>query len=243
MSKIIWIDCETTDSDIKRGGGIHQLSYILDIDGKEVVKRNFKMSPFKNDLINAKALQVCNVTIEEIQAYPSPIEAFNILVQDIKPYKKVIIGSFNGAIFDNPYFQGWWFKCRNESKRWDLDILEYIHFDPLDVRILALNDLQEIRDTLFGFKLSDVAGYYGVASEADKLHDASYDIQITRDIYYAIKAGKCPIKNQPLQSAIIDLDKKSKSYAKDDVIDWVKTLPSEIKSDNIFRAEFARRYQ
>lgn len=239
MSRILWFDVETTDSDVRRGGGIHQLAYIIDIDGKEVVRRSFKMAPFKNDLINAKSLQVCGVDVTTIQAYESPLFAFAQLIEDLKKVGRVVCGGYNLAIFDLPYFQSWWFKCRNEQKAWNLDLLDYIHFDALDVRILAVNDLIDIRDTLFGFKLSDVAKYYGVSLDESKLHDALADIDITRQIYYNMKDGICPIKEEPLPSAFV----KMRGFDnKDQAVAWAKTLPDSIKTDNVFRTEFSKRF-
>ena len=186
MKKILWIDVETTDSDTKRGGGIHQLSYILEVDGKIICKRDFKMHPFKNDLKNAKSLAVCNVTYDDILKYPAPTEAFKQLVNDIAPYKKVVLGSFNGAIFDNPYFQSWWFKCVNDLNRRDINLIDYIHFDALDVRVLAVNHFLDSRDEIKSFKLMDVARLFDIEVEEAKLHDATYDIHLTREIYYKI---------------------------------------------------------
>jgi DNA polymerase-3 subunit epsilon len=187
---ILWFDVETTDSKADRGGGIHQLSYILEVGGKEIVRRNFRTRPFKNDLVNAQSLKVCNVTYEQIMEYPPAVDAFKILINDIHPHRRVVLGGFNNSIFDNPYLQSWWFKCRNELKKFDLNILDYIYFDPLDVRVLALNDLLDKRHTMEYFKLSDVAKAYGIWVENEKLHDAMYDVELTRDIFYKIKNKK-----------------------------------------------------
>jgi DNA polymerase-3 subunit epsilon len=184
---ILFFDVETTDSDTKRGGGIHQIAYILEVGGKEIVRRNFQTRPFKNDLINAQSLNVCGVTYEQIMAYPLAVDAFKILINDIHPYRKVVCAGYNSAIFDSPYLQSWWFKCRNELKRFDLNITDYIYFDPLDVRVLALYDMLEQRHTMEYFKLSDVAKAYGIWVENDKLHDAMYDVELTKNIYHKIK--------------------------------------------------------
>lgn len=186
MKKILWIDVETTDSDTKRGGGIHQISYILEVGGKVVCEREFKMHPFKNDLINAKSLAVCKLTYDDILKYPHPTEAFKQLVNDIAPYKKVVLGGFNNSIFDNPYFQSWWFKCTNDLGRREINLIDYIHFDALDVRVLAVNHFLEQRDEIKSFKLMDVARLVGIEVDEEKLHDAKYDIELTRDIYYRI---------------------------------------------------------
>ena len=187
MKKILWLDVETTDVDPKRGGGIHQLAYIIDINGEVVAENSFRCAPFKNDLVNAQSLNICGLTLEDVKQYPPAVEGFKTLVNDMHKHKQLVIGGYTNSTFDNPFFQSWWFKCRNELKKFDLDLKDYIHFDPLDVRILALDHFLDKRDELFGFKLLDVAKYLEIPIDESQAHDAGYDIKLTRQIYYELK--------------------------------------------------------
>jgi DNA polymerase III epsilon subunit-like protein len=187
MANILFFDLETTDVDPKRGGGIHQIAYILEVDGEVICEREFKCAPFKNDLVNAQSLSVCGVDYQTVLCYPSPIEAFKAIINDLHPFRKVVLSGFNIATFDMPFFLSWWFKCRNELKRFDLNLVDYIYFDPLDVRVLAINSLIEERASMQTFKLSDVAEKLGIEVEKGELHDALYDVKLARGIYHKLK--------------------------------------------------------
>ncbi len=190
MRKILWLDLETTDSKTDRGGGIHQISYIIDIDGIVVESKEFKVKPFKNDLINHESITFCGKTFEEINNYPPPQEAFRVMVNDVHKYRKMVIGGYNNAIFDNPLFQAWWYKCSQELRRYDLKFSEYFHYDALDVRVMAVDDLLDTRDDMKSFKLGEIGKHYGLDVDESGLHDALYDVQLTKDIYYKIKEVK-----------------------------------------------------
>lgn len=177
---IFWFDLETTDSKTHRGGGIHQLSYIIEVDGVNVVERDFKVSPLKNDLVNAQSLTVCNVTYEQIMAYPQPQEAFKLLFEDCKKYGKMIMAGYNVAVFDIPFLMSWWYKARQNHTQ---NMLDYFYFDPLDVRVLALNKLMGVRSKMQDFKLHSVAQAVGVEVDEKQLHDALYDVKLTQQIY------------------------------------------------------------
>lgn len=191
MSKILWLDLETTDADTNKPirGAVHQLAYILDIDGKVVKEGVYNMRPFPKDLINYTALNVTGVTYEQIMAYPSPVTAFNELLSMMKINGPMVLGGFNNSIFDSSFFYSWWWKCIADSRidKNTADLSKLIFFDPLDVRTLALDALLDERPSMKTFRLEDVAKAFGVEFNPDEAHDASYDIKKTREIYYKIK--------------------------------------------------------
>jgi len=189
MAAILWIDIEGTDVDPKRGGGIHEIAYIFEVDQKVVKSATHKCKPFKNDLVNAQSLAVCGVTYEEIMQYPEATEAFKDIINTIHHHKPVILGGFNNCIYDNPMFQSWWFKCNNALKM-DLKLVNYIYFDALDVRVLAIEALQNERGKMPGFKLGQVAEHLGIKVDEADLHNALYDIELTKKIYLEIKYGE-----------------------------------------------------
>jgi len=185
MANIFWFDVETTDSKTHRGGGIWQIAYIIESDGKVVVKKDHKMRVFKNDLVNAQSLEVCGITLKEIMTYKSPSEVFRELIEDIKPYKKLIMGGYNNAIFDNPFLMSWWYKAANEAKI-QTSMFDWFHFDALDVRVLALNHLIGERNSMEYFQQKDVARKLGVSVDESRLHDAIYDVELCIQIYNKI---------------------------------------------------------
>jgi DNA polymerase-3 subunit epsilon len=186
MANIFWFDLETTDNKTHRGGGIWQIAYIIEIDGQVKTRKEFKMKPFKNDLVNAQSLSVCGVTYEQIMQFESPSNVLKQILSDITPYKKLIMGGFNNAIFDNPFFMSWWYKASNEMKIND-SMLNYFYFDALDVRTIALNKLIEERKNMEYFQQKDVARKLGIQVDESKLHDALYDVELCINIYNKTK--------------------------------------------------------
>ncbi len=61
--KIVFIDTETTGLKGMENG-VHQISGIIDINGKIVDKFNFKVAPFEEDFITGNALKTSHVTRE-----------------------------------------------------------------------------------------------------------------------------------------------------------------------------------
>lgn len=183
MANIFWFDVETTDNKTHRGGGIWQIAYIIESNGKVILKKDRRMRVFKNDLVNAQSLEVCGITLKEIMTYQAPSDVFMELLEDIKPYKKLIMGGYNNAIFDNPFFMSWWYKAMNEAKIRGEQMLDYFYFDALDVRVLALNKLIKERDGMQYFQQKDVARKLGVNVEESRLHDAIYDVELCMSIY------------------------------------------------------------
>jgi DNA polymerase-3 subunit epsilon len=57
----------------------------------------------------------------------------------------------------------------------------------VDVMVLASNYLLDRREEMENFKLSTVAKFLNIAVEDDALHDAQYDIELTKLIYDIVK--------------------------------------------------------
>jgi hypothetical protein len=183
--RIIWIDIEAADYKVDRDGAVHDIAYIIDIDGEIVKKGNIFASPFKGDLINMPSLEVCGVTHEQIMGYPPPEEGFKQIVNDMHAYKRLAIGGFNCQSYDFPVFINWWYKCARALKKWDIKWIDYVYPDTIDVRSLSIDSLLNERDTMKDFKLMTVAEKLGVNVSGDA-HTALFDIEVTRDIYYNI---------------------------------------------------------
>lgn len=59
----------------------------------------------------------------------------------------------------------------------------------VDVMVLASQYLLAERPLMPNFKLSTVAAQLGVSVSEDKLHDALYDVDLTRDAYHIMIDG------------------------------------------------------
>ncbi len=188
MIKILFFDVETTGLDYKIHG-IHQLSGMLEIDGQVVETFDFKIKPPKHLVVDTEALKVANVTIDDILKYPDEKEVYKqfieMLAKYIDKYNKVdkaFLAGFNNAAFDNDFLRA--FFIRNNDNYFG----SWFWSGSLDVMVLANEYLKDVRSDLINFKLRTVAQYLLGSIDESKLHDATYDNELTRNIYQIIKS-------------------------------------------------------
>ena len=95
---------------------------------------------------------------------------------------------------DNPRKATLVFKGRTLASRAEVLIIQngdkyfgsYFWSNSIDVMVLATLRLLGVRPTMENFKLMTVAKTVGVQIDESKLHDAMYDIYLTREIYNRI---------------------------------------------------------
>ena len=110
--KLLFFDLETTGTNPARHG-IHQISGIVEIDGVEQERFDFKVRPNPKAEILDEALAVGGVTREEIDAYPLMEEVYGKLVALLARYvnkynktDKFFLVGYNNASFDNQFLRG-----------------------------------------------------------------------------------------------------------------------------------------
>ena len=190
MAKLFFYDLETTGVKFWKNG-IHQISGCIEVDGDVKEEFNFHVKPNPACIIEDEALKVSGVTLEQINAYPD----MNIVYNQIKAmlskyinkydkYDKFFLVGYNNAHFDNQFFRA--FFVQNNDNYFG----SYFWSSAIDVMVLAANHLKNTRHTMENFKLKTVADTLGVTVDESKLHDALYDIYLTRAIYRKIN-GLC----------------------------------------------------
>ena len=190
MAKLFFYDLETTGVKFWKNG-IHQISGCIEVDGDVKEEFNFHVKPNPACIIEDEALKVSGVTLEQINAYPD----MNIVYNQIKAmlskyinkydkYDKFFLVGYNNAPFDNQFFRA--FFVQNNDNYFG----SYFWSSAIDVMVLAANHLKNTRHTMENFKLKTVADILGVTVDESKLHDAMYDIYLTRAIYRKIN-GLC----------------------------------------------------
>lgn len=176
--RVFWFDTET-------GGVNHetdallQPSAIIEIDGKEVDSIDLKMRPLPGKKVHLEALQVQNRTMEDINSFGDPREAFSKFTRFIARHPKsktdrYIMAGYN-ADFDCRFLNQWYrdITC-GPYAYWD-----YLQFSPVDaipiLRAMRHYGILDLPDT----KLSTVCAHFGIEINA---HDSMSDIRATREL-------------------------------------------------------------
>jgi DNA polymerase-3 subunit epsilon len=184
--KLFFFDLETTGVKYWKNG-IHQISGEIVIDGETKERFNFHVAPHPRCLIEEQALEVCGVTQEQILAYPAMKEVYTKLISLLEKYvdrydrnDKFFLVGYNNASFDNSFLKA--FFVQNEDKFF----YSWFWINSIDVMVLATTFLAEHRSEMKDFKQETVARTLDISLNADKLHDAEYDIWLTKTIYEKI---------------------------------------------------------
>lgn len=189
MSKILWIDCETCGLDPKRNG-LLQVSGIVEVDGKEVEEFDFRIKPFPTDEIEDSALAVNGITREQLAGFMDPQDAHKDMEQIFERHvsrydkqDKFVFAGYN-AQFDINFLCAFFKKCG------DPYFFSWVWWPPLDVSVLAMQQLMGVRHTFKNFKLATLAEHWNIA--ADSAHDAFADIRMTKEVYDRLYCAQEP---------------------------------------------------
>lgn len=181
--KLLFFDVETTGL-LYYKHAIHQLSGQIVIDNEMKCTFDFRLRPHKVAEIDRKALEKSRVMEEQINSYPEAAEAYTSFVQLLSEYvdkfdkqDKFYMVGYNNAKFDNDflrnlftlqgdnYFGSWFWNCS------------------IDVMVLATQKLLGKRSEMAHFDLFSVARYFGIEVDEKRLHEAQYDVEITKEVY------------------------------------------------------------
>lgn len=185
--KLLFLDLETTGTNPGRNG-IHQISGQIVIDGKHVQDFDFHVRPNPKAVIEDAALNVGGVTREQVLAYPPMGQVYKEFVAMLDKYvdkynkkDKFFLVGYNNAAFDNQFLRG--FFLQNGDNYFG----SYFWSNSIDVMVLASAYIADRRADMENFKLSTVAKFLGVSVSDDSLHNALYDIELTRAVYEIVK--------------------------------------------------------
>lgn len=186
--KLLFFDLETTGIKYWKNG-IHQISGEIVIDGETKETFNYNVCPNPQCEVDEAALQVCGVTREQIFAYPDMHEVYlefvNMLSKYVDKYNKddkFFLVGYNNASFDNSFLKAFF------VQNGDSFFYSWFWVNSIDVMVLATQHLMMKRHLMKDFKQETVARTLGIELDSSKLHDATYDIWLTRQIYEAVKS-------------------------------------------------------
>lgn len=191
--QITIFDLETTGVKFWRNG-IHQIGGIVDIDGQEVERFDIRLAPNPAATIEQEALDVAGVTLEQVQSYQPMEDGYRQLVGILSKYvnkfdkrDKMYLVGYNNAGFDNSFLRALFQQCGDKY------FGSWFYPNCMDVYVMVTPFLMGVRNDMENFKLMTVAKTMGIEIDENKLHDATYDIELTRDIFYRI-IGKMDVK-------------------------------------------------
>lgn len=191
--KLLFFDLETTGVKFWRNG-IHQIGGIVDIDGQEAERFDIRLAPNPAATIEQEALDVAGVTLEQVQSYQPMEDGYRQLVSILSKYvdkfdkrDKMYLVGYNNAGFDNSFLRALFQQCGDKY------FGSWFYPNCMDVYVMVTPFLMGVRNDMENFKLMTVAKTMGIEIDENKLHDATYDIELTRDIFYRI-IGKMDVK-------------------------------------------------
>jgi len=196
MEKLLFIDVETTGLDEVKND-IIQLSGIIVIDGEIKSNFNYNMRPFKPsnwDSVAYKLAQDRGLSKEIINGFDDPKSVYeqftNLLNNFVDKYNKqdkFQLAGYNVSGFDRKFLYEWFKKSGDKypgSYFWPI---------PIDVMYLASNYLSPVRSQLPSFKLHSIAGFLGIETTSEELHDSDFDVQICYKIYDIVGKNKIEV--------------------------------------------------
>jgi DNA polymerase III subunit epsilon len=179
----IFYDLETTGLDYRKHS-IHHLAGMVEINDEIVENFDFKVAPNPKAQIDSAALKIVGVTEDEIRLYPPMKEVFLKFISILNSYidkydtkQKAYLVGFNNRAFDDVFLRAWF--DQNGSSFFTA----WFWPDSLDSMVLASQYLINRRPKMPSFKLHRVAKELGIEVKDENLHDAKYDIELTRKIY------------------------------------------------------------
>lgn len=184
--KKFFFDVETTGVDI-RDHEIFQIGCLVVVNDEIVAEEVFMSCPRDLTKVDPKAMQVNGYTIEKLKQLPNADITFTELLKFMGKY----IDKFNKS--DKFHVYGYFvdFDIRFLRKYFrdagDKFFGSWFFHPAIGVEDLAANYLCEKRHAMENFKQMTVAKELGIDIDESQLHDALYDIKLTKKIYEIVR--------------------------------------------------------
>lgn len=183
--KEIHIDVETTGLYAFKHA-ITQLSGVIDINGKEAERFDFRCRPHEEAEVDMKALEANGQTADEIAEWENPAVVFDqftsLLQKYVNPFDKndkAYFVAYN-AKFDEEFVRKF-FSLHGKRKKAYYG--SFFHQQAICTMILMNFHLKSQRHMLPNFKLGTVSAACGLTPEGVGLHDGMTDVLLSRGLY------------------------------------------------------------
>lgn len=188
MTKV-FLDLETTGLN-EYNNGVWQLACLAYPPDGMRIDINLEFSPLPDDEVDSRAFDHAARTKEEVWDLPKPAgalkefkEFMEIFIDPYDSNDKAFMYAYN-ARFDEKFLRQWFYK------QGDKYFGSWFWFPPIDIMNIAMEFLKEERAQLPNFKQGTVAKHLGIEVDEDRLHDALYDIEISKKIYDHITSAR-----------------------------------------------------
>lgn len=192
--KVFWFDTETTGLDPVKNA-IHEISFIIEIDGEVKEEVSLKNSPPINKMVSQEALAVSGVTLDQIIAYPAQAETYASIKKTLDKYvdrynkkDKFIQAGFN-VKFDIGFLRQMF---EDQGNKYFGAYFSSMVIDPFCIQ--GFIDWQFAdswkHDVMFdrpGNRLMELCKAYEIDVDMSKAHGSLYDIQKTRELAICMK--------------------------------------------------------
>lgn len=187
--KNIYFDLETTGVKFWKNG-IHQISMIVEIDGLVKETCNWKVKPFKDAVVETEALAVGGLVPADLltDTYKPMAEVYREMISILAKYvdkfnskDKFFLIGYNNASFDNAFLRAWF------VQNGDNYFGSWFWANPIDVYVMASYLTMDVRAGMINGKLMTMAKWFEISIDESKLHDALYDVTITRELFMKVK--------------------------------------------------------
>ena len=173
----IFLDVETGGLRIQ--DPLLQVAYIIEAaDGSEL-KNDIRIYAKKEDC-DAKALEINRLNPTKGLKNSNAFLRFKTDLDKYIKFGKYYFIGYNSHSFDSTFIRKWF---TENCVRYN----DYIYNPSIDLMLIAAGFCIGQRDKLGNFKQVTVARSLGVEVDSKKLHDASYDVEVARQIFNKIK--------------------------------------------------------
>jgi DNA polymerase-3 subunit epsilon len=182
--KILFLDCETTSLNSWKGALV-QVYGIIRIDGKIQERFDLRINPFNDAEIKVNGeFNRGKRTYSDSDGFEKMLEILEKYVDPYNKEDKFFVVAHN-ARFDEDFIRAWFKRNKNQ---W---FGSYFWNPWICTLQMAANYfyLKGIRQDVKNMKLSTLCEYFGLNVKEDKLHDASYDVPLMKDLYNILRNG------------------------------------------------------
>lgn len=184
--KLMFLNIKTTGLNSTEHG-IFQLAGQIQRGNKTPKKFDYKFSPFDDNKIDKKALDLSKISRQEVFKLPDPNETIkqfrDLMNRYVDPYNsndKFTVITYNSQ-FHYDFLSNWFYRLDDDYMN------SWFYYQWVDVNNLAAAYLMDKRDIFPNLNLNNVAKALGIEGREKLGECAAYDVEIMKQIFMKIK--------------------------------------------------------